>query len=127
MINEMMKQKALPDILAGWYTSVCPVCGETIYTQRRNDRKYSRYNPCKPAFMPTDISKRMQSHSEATDADFMCDNIRTEPRADGYDAMSKDIMVSICPKCSSYSWTFTKELVSCAQGKPDPIAGIAVM
>lgn len=118
-ITEKMKHRALDEAPAGWYTNICPGCGEVIYTLGRDDGEQITHEPCKTSFVPIDMGELMYNCGKDADRDTIREHIRTAQRLGEDDMTGKAVTVSICPKCNSYAWTLDGCSVTCADCQPD--------
>lgn len=120
-ITDMMKLRALDEAPAGWYTNICPCCGEVIYTLDRDDGKQTTHEPCKTSFVPIDMGELMYSSGEGKNTNMheIRETICATHGLDDEDMSGKTVTVSVCPDCGGYAWTFDGGTVTCAGCKPD--------
>ena len=120
-ITDGLKLRALAEAPAGWYTNICPGCGEVIYTLGRDDGEQITHEPCKTSFVPIDMGELMYSSGEGkhTNMHGIRETIRATVGLDDEDMMGKTVTVSVCPTCGGYAWTFDGCSVTCAECKPD--------
>ena len=116
MISNTMKLKALSEAPAGWYTNICPVCGEVIYSIKKG--AHLIHEPCKTAFVPVDMGELLHYNHE-NNKNGIRESIRTAQLEADDDMTGKTVTVSVCPDCGGYAWTFDGEPVTCAHCKPD--------
>ena len=118
-ITEAMKQKALSEAPAGWYTNLCPECGEAVYTLERDKGAHLTHEPCNAAFIPIDMGERMYNCGKAADKNTIREHIRTAQRLEEDGMTGKTVTVSICPECGSYAWNFDGNVITCAHCRPE--------